>query len=105
MNEVKKWDDGRTSYVGNRLLILRAMLERPRRGWTEESVKRQQFFLETLYHHFIPVQAKRRTWMAVRWLHGFLNQYPDVGMRRLQTAKSMLDGVTRVLVDQHVEVE
>ena len=79
-----------TAYFNNRMTSLLMMIERPEISREVLSVERQRFFLEDLYHHFLPSKCPTKYRWAFRWLFRFLDIYPDIPSRRIYTAIRMV---------------
>ena len=77
-------------YFNNRMTVLLMMIEHPgiRRNIT--TVARQRFFLEDLYHHFLPPHCELRYYHAFEWLFLFLKRYPKVAPQEIYRALQMV---------------
>ena len=79
-----------TAYFNNRMMVLLLLIEHPGISRDVLSVRRQRFFLEDLYHHFLPSGCPSRYRKAFEWLFRFLDIYPDVTPRRIYEAIRMV---------------
>lgn len=99
------------SYFNNRMTVLLMMIEHPGIKRSAQSVQRQRFFLEDLYHHFLPTGCAAKYRRAFEWLFRFLNIFPDIPPRRTYTALRMVGliyetfGLELPLRDEAVRLE
>lgn len=77
-------------YFNNRMTVLLMMIEHPGIARNLNSVARQRFFLEDLYHHFLPPHCEAKYYRAFEWLFLFLKRYPFVSPRRIYRALQMV---------------
>lgn len=84
------------AYFNNRMMILLMMIEHPEISREVLSVDRQKFFLNDLYHHFLPSHCPSRYRRAFEWLFGFLDRYPDITPRMIYRAIHMVSLVYEV---------
>lgn len=84
------------AYFNNRMTVLLMMIEHPEISRDVLSVQRQKYFLDDLYHHFLPSQCPTRYRRAFEWLFRFLDTFPDIPPRRIYTAIRMIGLVYEV---------
>ena len=72
------------------MMVLLMMIEHPGISRDVLSVERQRFFLNDLYHHFLPSHCPSKYRRAFEWLFMFLYLYPDVSPRRIYSAIRMV---------------
>lgn len=77
-------------YFNNRMTVLLMMIEHPEIARAMNNVARQRFFLEDLYHHFLPPHTRPKYFRAFEWLFLFLKRYPFVGPRKIYRALQMV---------------
>ena len=92
-----KLEDYFRAYLNNRMMVLLMMVEHPVVGRGALAVERQRFFLNDLYHHFLPPHCEPKYRRAFEWLFRFLNIYPDAPPRRIYQAIRMIGLVYEVL--------
>ncbi|GEM_PF-1947399 len=78
------------AYFNNRMMVLLMMIEHPGINRQPQSIERQRFFLEDLYHHFLPPHCEAKYRRAFEWLFGFLKRYPDVKPHRIYRGIQMV---------------
>ena len=78
------------AYFNNRMMVLLMMIEHPGISRQALSVERQRFFLEDLYHHFLPPDCETKYRRAFEWLFRFLKLYPHVGPNRIYRGIQMV---------------
>lgn len=78
------------AYFNNRMMVLLMLIEHPEISRDVLSVQRQRFFLEDLYHHFLPSHCPSKYRKAFEWLFRFLTIYPHVSPRRIYQAIGMV---------------
>ena len=78
-------------YFNNRMTVLLMMIEHPGIGRNLTTVARQRFFLEDLYHHFLPPHAESKYYRAFEWLFLFLKRYPNVTPWQIYRALEMVE--------------
>lgn len=78
------------AYFNNRMMVLLMMIEHPQISRGVLSVERQRFFLDDLYHHFLPPQCEAKYRRAFEWLFGFLKIYPHISPRHIYQAIQMV---------------
>jgi len=78
------------AYLNNRMSVLLMMIEHPGIRREAQSILRQRYFLEDLYHHFLPSECPLRYRRAFEWLFRFLKVFPDVSPRGIGTAQYMV---------------
>ena len=77
-------------YFNNRMTVLLIMIEHPAIARNLTSVARQRFFLEDLYHHFLPPGTQPKYHRAFEWLFLFLKRYPNVTPAQIYRALEMV---------------
>lgn len=78
------------AYFNNRMMVLLMMIEHPGLSRQALSIDRQRFFLEDLYHHFLPPHCETKCRRAFEWLFRFLKIYPKVGPNRIYKGIQMV---------------
>lgn len=78
------------AYFNNKMMILLMMIENPLLIKNSVSVDKQKIFLHDLYHHFLPPGMEQKYHRAFRWLHLFLDRYPDVSAGLIRRAIRMI---------------
>jgi hypothetical protein len=78
------------AYFNNRMMILLMVIEHPEISREVLSIERQRFFLNDLYHHFLPPNCASKYRRAIDWLFRFLNIYPNVKPSRIYRAIQMV---------------
>lgn len=78
------------AYFNNRMMVLLMMIEHPGISRRVHSIERQKFFLEDLYHHFLPPHCENKYRRAFEWLFRFLELYPRLGPERLYRGIQMV---------------
>ena len=78
------------AYFNNRMMILLMMIEHPETSRKALSIERAKFFLEDLYHHFLPPHCEAKYRRAFEWLFRFLEIFPQVTPRRIYRAIQMV---------------
>jgi len=78
------------SFFHNKMMMLLMMIEHPYLSRQSLSVEKQKIFLHDLYHHFLPRGSAPVYHRAFRWLHLFLDRFPDNGPRRIHRAIEMV---------------
>ncbi|MBI2166762.1 MAG: hypothetical protein HYU34_00800 [Candidatus Omnitrophica bacterium] len=78
------------AYFNNRMMVLLMMIEHPEISREVLSLERQKFFLNDLYHHFLPSRCASKYRRAFEWLFHFLEVFPDVTPRRIYQALKMV---------------
>lgn len=84
------------AYFNNRMMILLMMIEHPEISRDAFSVSRQKFFLEDLYHHFLPPHAESKYRRAFEWLFRFLEIYPEITPQKIYKAIQMVSLIYEV---------
>lgn len=78
------------AYFNNRMMILLMMIEHPETSRKAISIERAKFFLEDLYHHFLPPKCESKYRRAFEWLFRFLEIFPQVTPERIYRAIQMV---------------
>lgn len=78
------------AYFNNRMMILLMMIEHPETSRKAISIERAKFFLEDLYHHFLPPHCETKYRRAFEWLFCFLEVFPQVTPQRIYRAIRMV---------------
>ena len=78
------------AYFNNRMTVLLMMIEHPEISRDVLSIQRQRFFLDDLYHHFLPSKCPTKYRRAFEWLFGFLKVFPNIPPRRIYAAIRMV---------------
>lgn len=78
------------AYFNNRMTVLLMMIEHPEIKRNPLSVEHARFFINDLYHHYLPPQCPTKYCHAFEWLLRFLDIYPDVTPRRIYEAIQMI---------------
>jgi len=74
------------AYFNNRMMVLLMMIEHPEISRQVLSIERQRFFLDDLYHHFLPSGCPSKYRRAFEWLFRFLDVFPDITPLRIYQA-------------------
>lgn len=91
-----KLDELFRAYFNNRMMVLLMMIENPEISRQVLSVERQKFFLNDLYHHFLPSYCPSKYRRAFEWLFRFLDIFPDITPRRIYQAIQKVELVYEV---------
>ena len=78
------------SFFHNKMMMLLMMIEHPFISRNVLYVEKQKIFLHDIYHHFLPAGSERKYHHAFKWLHAFLDKFPDVGPKKTLKAIQMV---------------